>query len=140
MEQEFNNFIEEIYEIAKLDWAFYPIARLFVDDLRANKLPLEYLNSLNHQEVSITITKKRINIKKGEARKLIDKFLKISDVAKKFGYKVENNKMICPFHNDSDPSLVLNDKLNIYHCFGCNLSGDIIDFVGRLEEWKDNKQ
>lgn len=36
----------------------------------------------------------------------------------------------CPFHNDRHPSLKLNE--NYYYCFGCGVTGDVIDFVARL--------
>lgn len=38
---------------------------------------------------------------------------------------------ICPFHQDSRPSLNINDKLGIYKCFSCDASGDHISFVQR---------
>lgn len=33
----------------------------------------------------------------------------------------------CPFHNDKSPSLSINDDTGIYHCFGCNETGDVFD-------------
>lgn len=44
-------------------------------------------------------------------------------------FKVVSDKMVCPLHNDHDPSLgiiVKKDKTEICHCFGCNYWGDII--------------
>lgn len=35
----------------------------------------------------------------------------------------------CPFHKDTDPSLSVNVKENLFYCFGCGESGDIIDYV-----------
>lgn len=69
---------------------------------------------------------------KGAFRKAIDEKIKISEVAKIFGLKVKRNKIVCPFHNDTDPSLSLNDDLNTFHCFGCHAKGDIIEFYRRL--------
>lgn len=42
---------------------------------------------------------------------------------------LNTNKNIakCPFHDDRTASL--NIKNNFYHCHGCNLSGDTIDFI-----------
>jgi hypothetical protein len=70
---------------------------------------------------------------KGKIRETIDANLKISDVA--YNYKIKNKgkKYYCPFHDDKDPSLILNDQKNIFHCFGCGAKGDIIEFVRRLE-------
>lgn len=33
---------------------------------------------------------------------------------------------LCPFHEDTDPSLRVWKKYNIFHCFGCGVSGDVI--------------
>lgn len=43
--------------------------------------------------------------------------------------KGRNYFAICPFHNDTNPSLVINDEKNIFKCFTCNTSGDAIKFV-----------
>lgn len=37
----------------------------------------------------------------------------------------------CPFHDDSTPSLLVDDRDGHYHCFGCGAHGDAIDFVSR---------
>jgi DNA primase len=39
----------------------------------------------------------------------------------------------CPFHEDSTPSLSVGGVPDRFHCFGCGASGDVIDFVRRLE-------
>lgn len=46
--------------------------------------------------------------------------------------------VICPLHDDTDPSLGLMNhrflpKVKLYHCFGCNSTGDIIRFHQRVE-------
>lgn len=38
----------------------------------------------------------------------------------------------CPFHDDSTASLSVAGVQDRFHCFGCGVSGDVIDFVGRL--------
>lgn len=35
----------------------------------------------------------------------------------------------CPFHNERSKSLMVNPTKNIFKCFGCGKSGDVIDFV-----------
>lgn len=40
---------------------------------------------------------------------------------------------ICPFHQDSHPSLTVNDQKKIFKCFACNISGDAISFVSKIE-------
>lgn len=36
---------------------------------------------------------------------------------------------LCPFHNDTTPSLTVNSAKGIYKCFACDVSGDIITFL-----------
>lgn len=37
----------------------------------------------------------------------------------------------CPFHADRSPSFTIFDNGQRFHCFGCNASGDVLDFVQR---------
>lgn len=37
-------------------------------------------------------------------------------------------KVVCPFHNDKNPSLHIDDDLGLFHCFGCSAKGSVIDF------------
>jgi hypothetical protein len=37
----------------------------------------------------------------------------------------------CPFHEDDSPSFTVSPGKQFYHCFGCGLHGDAIDFLGR---------
>jgi DNA primase len=39
----------------------------------------------------------------------------------------------CPFHEDKHPSLSINVEKGLFHCFGCDESGDIFTFRMRLE-------
>jgi DNA primase len=38
-------------------------------------------------------------------------------------------KGCCPFHNEKTPSFYVNDDKQFYHCFGCGVHGDVINFV-----------
>ena len=40
---------------------------------------------------------------------------------------------VCPFHNDTKPSLSIVDDKNFYHCFACGAHGDIIKFTMETE-------
>jgi len=39
----------------------------------------------------------------------------------------------CPFHDDKHPSFSVNEDKGLFHCFGCQESGDVIDFVMKIE-------
>lgn len=40
-----------------------------------------------------------------------------------------NYKGLCPFHNEKTPSFVVSDQKQIFTCFGCGATGDVIEFV-----------
>ncbi len=42
---------------------------------------------------------------------------------------------LCPFHNDTNPSLKLDRKSGmwLWHCFGCDAGGTVIDFVMKMD-------
>src|SRR3712207_401824 len=40
---------------------------------------------------------------------------------------------LCPFHAEKSPSFTINPELGVYHCFGCQVSGDAITFVREVE-------
>ena len=40
---------------------------------------------------------------------------------------------LCPFHNEKSPSFSVSRQKQMYYCFGCGATGDVIDFVSRLE-------
>jgi DNA primase catalytic core len=47
--------------------------------------------------------------------------------------KGSNYVGLCPFHKEKTPSLTVNPKTNLYHCFGCNAGGDVIGFICKKE-------
>ena len=42
-----------------------------------------------------------------------------------------NYKGICPFHNEKTPSFVVSETKQIFTCFGCGATGDVLGFVMR---------
>lgn len=52
---------------------------------------------------------------------------------KKARVMTEKGVGICPFHDDNDPSLKIWGKKNVFHCFGCGFTGDVIASHMRLK-------
>lgn len=42
-----------------------------------------------------------------------------------------NYKGVCPFHNEKTPSFVVSETKQIFTCFGCGATGDVLAFVKR---------
>ena len=40
---------------------------------------------------------------------------------------------LCPFHGEKSPSFSVNAEKGVYYCFGCQVSGDVIDFVREVD-------
>lgn len=41
---------------------------------------------------------------------------------------------LCPFHDEKTPSCVISPEKNLYHCFGCNAGGSVLDWVMQTEK------
>src|SRR3989344_5430474 len=44
-----------------------------------------------------------------------------------------NYKGLCPFHSEKTPSFVVTPAKQMWYCFGCNLGGDIFEFIKLAE-------
>lgn len=53
---------------------------------------------------------------------VIDARVKLKKQGKNFG-------ACCPFHNEKTPSFSVSQEKQFYHCFGCGVHGNILDFV-----------
>ena len=68
-----------------------------------------------------------------------DKIRKQVDIVKVISYyiplvkKGKNYMAVCPFHNDSNPSLTVSYEKQIYKCFSCGASGNVFTFVQEYE-------
>ncbi|MCC8422924.1 CHC2 zinc finger domain-containing protein [Photorhabdus thracensis] len=58
-------------------------------------------------------------------------------VAEQQGHKLikrgKDYVLLCPFHEEKTPSMVLSPEKNLYHCFGCNTGGSVLDWVMKTE-------
>lgn len=68
----------------------------------------------------------------------MDEGVKLARVLAYYGY-VENNvqnkvKIVCPFHDDINPSMILDFEKGTYYCFGCTARGKAIHFIMEQEK------
>ena len=62
-----------------------------------------------------------------ELAKVLDYYKLINDYA-------EEQKIVCPFHEDINPSMMVNLVKNEWFCFGCQEGGDAFTFVLKMEK------
>ena len=56
---------------------------------------------------------------------LVQRYLRLRPVGERWSG-------VCPFHEETKPSLSVSSSLGAYYCFGCQASGDVIDFYRRI--------
>ena len=57
---------------------------------------------------------------------VISSYLPLTKVGK-------NYRGVCPFHDDTNPSMSVSEEKQIYKCFACGNSGNVFDFVMNYE-------
>ena len=57
----------------------------------------------------------------------------IIDARVKLKKKGKNYGDCCPFHNEKTPSFSVSQEKQFYHCFGCGVHGNAIDFIMEFE-------
>lgn len=66
---------------------------------------------------------------------MLSEQVKLAKVLKYYGL-IESletqQKIVCPFHEDINPSMIIDLEKGRYFCFGCNASGDALSFVKRM--------
>jgi len=79
---------------------------------------------------------------KNKGHKLVGDFPDIIKVVNKYltiTYTSGKPRVICPFHGDNFPSLVLYPENNSFFCFGCGKGGNSLIFIREIEQLKGNK-
>ena len=70
-----------------------------------------------------------------DAIRLIKERLNIVDVVRRYVELKRNGPRWvapCPFHQETKPSFSVNEEKGLFYCFGCQASGDLFDFYGRI--------
>ncbi|QJC37757.1 DNA primase [Enterobacteriaceae endosymbiont of Donacia bicoloricornis] len=66
---------------------------------------------------------------------LLDQIDIVSLIKNKINLKKKGKNFfgICPFHLEKNPSFVVSSSKQLYHCFGCGIHGNIIDFIMKYD-------
>lgn len=63
--------------------------------------------------------------------------LNIVDVVREYVHELKhagrNYFARCPFHSEKTPSFSVNEDIQRFKCFGCGVSGDVINFIEKIE-------
>lgn len=73
--------------------------------------------------------------------RILDQVLKdapIEEIISFYGVPIQGNKCLCPFHNDTSPSMTINKKDNYVKCFACGEGANSVTFIQKYEN-KVNK-
>lgn len=66
-------------------------------------------------------------LEKADIVKIISSYLKVTK-------KGKNYVAICPFHDDTNPSLSISPEKRLFKCFVCGAGGDAVTFVQKYEK------
>lgn len=76
-----------------------------------------------------------MNYKNTDAIQAIKARISIADLARRYvEVRPMGSRLVapCPFHQETKPSFSINEDQGTFYCFGCQASGDIFDFYGRI--------
>ena len=48
-------------------------------------------------------------------------------------------KTLCPFHDDKNPSLSVNDEKGLYYCYSCKAGGNLITFIKEFKNYSSQE-
>jgi len=78
----------------------------------------------------------RVILDMSDTAQLIKEKLDIAEFIRQYVPLVpagKNFKGNCPFHKEKTPSFMVSPERGSWHCFGCNIGGDIISFLMKYE-------
>lgn len=69
----------------------------------------------------------------------IKKTTDIAQVVQSYGIELKPSsrgdwKGLCPFHDDTNPSMVVTPSKGLFHCMACGEAGNVIQFVAKKED------
>lgn len=53
---------------------------------------------------------------------------------------IHSAKACCPFHDDTNPSMSIDDDRGLYKCFACGAGGDLFNFIREFDALNRNKE
>lgn len=71
----------------------------------------------------------------GDAVKAIKERINLVDLARRYvNLRQLGNRFVapCPFHQETKPSFSISPDKGLFYCFGCQASGDLIDFYAQI--------
>lgn len=72
------------------------------------------------------------------SEEIIEKIVESNDIVEVISEFVALKKAgrgymgVCPFHNDKGPSMSVSQEKQLYHCFGCGASGNLVGFIMKI--------
>ncbi|WP_224718581.1 DNA primase [Pectobacterium versatile] len=72
-------------------------------------------SELQHLKAAVSL----VEVVRGQGRKVVK--------------RGKDYAVLCPFHQEKTPSCVISPEKNLYHCFGCDAGGSVLDWVMKTE-------
>ncbi|KAF5275528.1 hypothetical protein FQR65_LT16626 [Abscondita terminalis] len=87
-------------------------------------ITIDFETEVDNCEYGMSISQQQIDniIQKADISEIIGKFLDLKKKGKDF-------IAVCPFHDDSSPSLSISVDKKVFKCFPCGVGGNVITFV-----------
>jgi len=74
-------------------------------------------------------------MQRSDAIRAIKERLNLVDIARRYVDLRRNGPRwmaCCPFHQETKPSFSINEESGLFYCFGCQATGDLFEFYGRI--------